>query len=73
MRVNVSERDAPVVYKTVEEIKAALAERGLPVDRIYPQLDFKPIKQDDVEVGKENNYPGGYGTAELHRILSGAA
>jgi hypothetical protein len=49
------------------------AERGLPVDRIYPQLDFKPIKQDDVEVGKENNYPGGYGTAESHRTLSGAA
>jgi hypothetical protein len=23
----------------------------LPVERIYPMLEFKPIKRDDVEVG----------------------
>jgi hypothetical protein len=26
-----------------------LRDRGLPVERIYPVLEFEPIKQDDVE------------------------
>jgi hypothetical protein len=29
-------------YKTVEELQQALRERGLPVERIYPLLNFKP-------------------------------
>jgi hypothetical protein len=37
-------------YKTVEELQQALRDRGLPVERIYPMLEFEPIKQDDVEV-----------------------
>jgi hypothetical protein len=37
-------------YKTVEELKQALRDRGLPVERIYPMLEFEPIKRDDVEV-----------------------
>jgi hypothetical protein len=29
-------------YKTIEELQQALRERGLPVERIYPLLNFKP-------------------------------
>jgi hypothetical protein len=36
-------------YKTVEELKQALRDRGLPVELIYPMLEFAPIKRDDVE------------------------
>ena len=37
-------------YKTVEELQQALRDRGLPVERIYPMLEFAPIKRDDVEM-----------------------
>ena len=36
-------------YKTVEELQQALRDRGLPVERIYPMLEFEPTKRDDVE------------------------
>ena len=35
---------------TVEELQQALRDRGLPVERIYPMLEFAPIKRDDVEM-----------------------
>jgi hypothetical protein len=31
-------------------VKQALRDRGLPVERIYPMLEFEPLQQDDVEV-----------------------
>jgi hypothetical protein len=36
-------------YKTRQEIEAAMREHGLPVERIYPPLEFKPIEQDVIE------------------------
>jgi hypothetical protein len=50
LQVEATDKDADVPYKTVEELQQALRERGLPVERIYPLLEFEPIKQDDVEV-----------------------
>jgi hypothetical protein len=50
MQVEATNKDADVPYKTVEELQQALRDRGLPVERIYPLLEFEPIKQDDVEV-----------------------
>jgi hypothetical protein len=32
------------------KLQQALRDHGLPVERIYPMLNFEPIKQDDVEV-----------------------
>jgi hypothetical protein len=49
MQVEKTEEEVDVPYKTVEEVKQALRDRGLPVERIYPMLEFAPIKQDDVE------------------------
>ena len=44
-------KEGDVPYKTVEELQQALRDRGLPVERIYPMLEFEfePIKRDDVE------------------------
>jgi len=50
MQVEKTEKEIDVPYKTVEEVKQALRDRGLPVERIYPMLEFEPIKRDDVEV-----------------------
>jgi hypothetical protein len=50
MQVEKTEEEVDVPYKTVEEVKQALRDRGLPVERIYPMLEFEPIKRDDVEV-----------------------
>jgi hypothetical protein len=49
MQVEKTEKEVDV-YKTVEEVKQALRDRGLPVERIYPMLQFEPLQQDDVEV-----------------------
>ena len=37
-------KEGDVPYKTVEELQQALRDRGLPVERIYPMLEFEPIK-----------------------------
>jgi hypothetical protein len=41
MQVEKTEKEVDV-YKTVEEVKQALRDRGLPVERIYPMLQFEP-------------------------------
>jgi hypothetical protein len=45
LQVEKTEKEVDV-YKTVEEVKQALRERGLPVERIYPLLEFEPLTQD---------------------------
>jgi hypothetical protein len=46
MQVEATNKDADVPYKTVEELQQALRDRGLPVERIYPLLEFEPLTQD---------------------------
>jgi hypothetical protein len=46
LQVETTDKDADVPYK----LQQALRDHGLPVERIYPMLNFEPIKQDDVEV-----------------------
>jgi hypothetical protein len=50
MQVEKTDKEVDVPYKTVEEVQQALRERGLPVERSDPMLEFEPLKQDDVEV-----------------------
>jgi hypothetical protein len=35
-------KEVDVPYKTIEEVQQALRERGLPVERIDPMLEFEP-------------------------------
>ena len=44
-QIETSTKQSEVPYKTVEELQQALRDRGLPVERIYPMLEFEPIKQ----------------------------
>ena len=50
MQVEKTDKEVDVPYKTVEEVQQALRERGLPVERSDPMLEFEPLKQDAVEV-----------------------
>ena len=45
MQVERATKEVDVPYKTVEELQA-LRDRGLPVERIYPLLEFEPLKRD---------------------------
>ena len=42
MQVEKTDKEVDVPYKTVEEVQQALRERGLPVERIDPMLEFEP-------------------------------
>jgi hypothetical protein len=46
MQVERATKEVDVPYKTVEELQQALRDRGLPVERIYPLLEFEPLTQD---------------------------
>jgi len=46
LQVEDPDKDVDVTYRTFEEINRELRELGLPVERIYPMLEYPKLDQD---------------------------